>query len=304
MINFVPKISVVMPVYNGAPYIEMSINSILNQTFDSFELIIVDDASTDNTVPIIQQFKDDRIRLVQNLLNCGVGMSRRIGSKLARGKYIAVMDADDIAFPYRLSTQFKYLEKNSKVGLTGSWGEIININGHKEGVIKHPINYKIIKLFLIKDNCFIHSSVFYRAAFIKHYHIRYAGHLKGSDDYDFIVRCSRKFQITNIDDTLIQYRFHPTQVSTKTRDLQIQEADQVRLNQLNRFRIRYSIEEKNLHLKIMQLQSLNEAELQQAALWFDKLLAANSKQNLYHHTSFYNFLKRLLNYSVQTSLKQ
>src|ERR1700744_6185225 len=111
-----PKISIVIPVYNGERFIGKAILSILNQTFKDIEVIIVDDGSFDGTVSVINSIKDVRIRLIQNNINMGNAKARNIGNEAARGKYIAVLDADDVALPERLQIQYNYLEQNTKVG--------------------------------------------------------------------------------------------------------------------------------------------------------------------------------------------
>jgi glycosyltransferase involved in cell wall biosynthesis len=136
----IPQVSVIMPVFNGERFIADSIMSILNQTFNDFELIIVDDCSTDNTVSIIKEIKDGRIRYVRNFANSGPAISRNVGNSMARGKYIAVIDADDIALPHRLASQFHYLESHPKIGLSGSFGEAISADGSKIGLAQRPTN--------------------------------------------------------------------------------------------------------------------------------------------------------------------
>ena len=103
-------ISVIMPVFNEEKYLHEAIDSILHQTFDRFEFIIIDDASTDNSLAIIQSYADERIVLICNEYNVGNYPSRNKGLEIAVGKYICVMDADDVAYPQRLELQYQYLE--------------------------------------------------------------------------------------------------------------------------------------------------------------------------------------------------
>ncbi|SVC41049.1 uncharacterized protein METZ01_LOCUS293903, partial [marine metagenome] len=110
-----PLITVLMPVYNGAKYLNEAIDSILNQTFQNFEFIIIDDGSTDDSVKIIKSYDDNRIRLVENRNNLGQSETLNKGLSLTRGKYIARMDQDDISMPERLKKQFEFMENNSDV---------------------------------------------------------------------------------------------------------------------------------------------------------------------------------------------
>ena len=113
-------VSVIMPVYNMAKFIESAINSIFQQSFSDFELIVIDDASEDGTDAVVQSYKDRQIIFERNSCNVGNYVSRNRGMQLAQGKYIAVMDADDIAMPDRLEKQVAYLEEHSGVLAVGS----------------------------------------------------------------------------------------------------------------------------------------------------------------------------------------
>ena len=116
----IPGISVIMPVYNTGEYLGEAIQSILDQTFRDFELIIINDGSSDNSLKIIKSFKDTRIKFISNTSNRGNYPSRNEGISIARGKYICVMDADDIALKSRLERQYLFMERNPEIGLAGS----------------------------------------------------------------------------------------------------------------------------------------------------------------------------------------
>ncbi|QIL40275.1 glycosyltransferase [Pedobacter sp. HDW13] len=293
-------ISVVLPVYNGQDYIKKAIDSILNQTFDNFELIIIDDCSTDNTVSIIEQFKDKRIRLIRNPTNKGNYACRNIGNSISKGKYIAVMDADDISLPNRLQVQYNYLERYLKLGLVGSFGQFINEIDQKVGILRKPVEHNYIKLFLFRDNCFIHSSMMYRASFLKRFHICYNERLKFAADYDFAIRCSKKFKVMNIPEVLVEYRSHGNQISQEKRIEQLQFADQIRLCQLRQFKIKYVPIELNVHFKMLQIK-LCEKDLESAVIWCNRLIEANERFKIYNHKHFYEFLDLTLSFSFQNS---
>ena len=111
MVNRFPKISVLMPVYNGDKYLKKSINSILRQTFDDFELIIINDGSTDLSLSIIKSYQDKRIKIINNSKNIGIAYSLNKGLNKANGDYIARQDQDDISHPERFMCQVNYLKK-------------------------------------------------------------------------------------------------------------------------------------------------------------------------------------------------
>lgn len=127
-----PFVSVVMPVYNGEKYLREAIDSVLNQSFSDFEFIIINDGSTDSTESIILSYVDERIKYIKQK-NFGVGSSLRIGCNLAKGKYIARMDADDICFPERFAIEIAYLQKNRATVLVSSAVRYINENGDDIG---------------------------------------------------------------------------------------------------------------------------------------------------------------------------
>lgn len=156
-----PLISVVMPVYNTEAYVGEAIESVLNQTFTDFELIIVDDGSTDRSLEIINSFakKDSRIRIFVNESNLGVSKAITRGFKLARGKYIARMDADDICLPHRFEKQIGFMQENPGVGLLGTWGKVIDVDGNFVANWKMPTQTEFIKWVLLWESPLIHPSV-------------------------------------------------------------------------------------------------------------------------------------------------
>src|SRR3989344_1456117 len=161
-----PKISVIMSVYNGMPYLEQAAESVLNQTYKNFEFIIVDDASTDDTLKYLKLLKDRRIKLIRNKKNLGLAASLNIALRQAKGDYIARMDADDISYPERLDIQLKFLTKNKSIDLCGSWVTLINDEGEKIGANrKNPRDDKMIKKLLGIRPTIIHPTFFGREDF-------------------------------------------------------------------------------------------------------------------------------------------
>ena len=115
-----PKVTLLMSVFNGQSYLKEAIESILNQTFEDFEFLIINDASKDNSLRIIQSFDDSRIKLVHNSDNIGLTKSLNKGIDLAKGEFIARMDCDDISLPERLSMQVSFIDKNPDIGILSS----------------------------------------------------------------------------------------------------------------------------------------------------------------------------------------
>lgn len=205
-----PKISVIMPVYNAEEYLREAIESILNQTFTDFEFIIVDDASTDNSCKIIEEYskKYERILVIKNANNFGIAETRTRGTKFAKGKYIGVADADDISIPTRLEKQYNYLEKHEDCGVVGGFIELFNSdNGKRIGVRKYNEDDANLrkKIFLYcpvaQPVCMIRKEVFDN---IGYYDPKYPP----VEDLDLWFRIGMKYKFANIQEILLKYRVH------------------------------------------------------------------------------------------------
>src|SRR5690554_3918162 len=116
-----PLVTVFIPVYNCENFIDECLKSILNQTYKNIEVLLVDDGSTDNSVEKIKKYSDPRIRLIQNERNMGIPYTRNVGLKEAKGKYIAIMDSDDISMPIRIEKQVAYLEQHPEIDAVSSF---------------------------------------------------------------------------------------------------------------------------------------------------------------------------------------
>jgi len=159
--NIIPKISVVMAVYNGEKYLREAIDSILNQTFNDFEFIIINDGSTDDSAEIIKSYNDPRIILIQQE-NKGLAAALNEGIKIAKGKFIARMDADDISLKTRLEKQIQFMEAHPEYVAIGSWSNHISADGDYLYTCKMPLESSALKDEL-PDKCpFIHTSVLMR----------------------------------------------------------------------------------------------------------------------------------------------
>lgn len=215
----VPKISVVMPVYNGEKYLEESITSVLNQTYANFEFIIINDASTDNSLKIIKSFRDKRIKLVNSKKNLGVAKSLNTGLKLAFGEYIARFDADDICYNKRLEKQKKFLDKNTEYVLVGSAAEIISDSGEYIGDTS-SFNEDDIKRTIFLKNCLIHPSVMFRKDKVLEAG-GYKDFFDGAEDYELWFRLLNRGKFFVIEEKLIKKRIHPM-VVTKRKHIKVE----------------------------------------------------------------------------------
>ncbi len=216
----VPKISVIMSVYNGESYLTESVNSILNQTFKDFEFIIINDGSVDKTFEILNKITDERVKIILNKKNKGLTASLNKCLKVARGKYIARMDADDISEPLRLEKEFNFLEKNREYGVVGTFIKIFNQNTGEYIFQKKPVKNSEIKEFLKHDNCLAHGTVLIRKEALEssgHYDER----MLQSQDYELWFRISRNWKLANIPEYLYTWRDHCGNISTEKKNEQM-----------------------------------------------------------------------------------
>lgn len=238
-----PLISVAMAVYNGEQYLVEAIDSILEQTFINFELIIIDDGSTDNSLQILQYYqkRDARIRLIARE-NRNLATTLNDIIDLARGKWIARMDQDDIALPQRFERQLQWLEQTD-ADICGSW--VRRFGTSDKRVVKLHQTDEAIKTELLFCSPFAHPTVMMRTELVRHLH--YDRAWEKAEDYDLWERAAEAgWKMTNVPEVLLLYRVHISQISTKTAALQQQLAQEIRRRywkfivnsmQLNRVRI-------------------------------------------------------------------
>jgi glycosyltransferase involved in cell wall biosynthesis len=290
-IKYKLPISVVMPCFNGENYITMAIESILNQSFGHFELIIINDGSTDRTHSEIMKFSDNRIKYIQNDENKGNYSSRNLGISQSFGKYICMMDADDIAYDDRLQVQYEYMEEQPGIGAVGSLSHVIDEKSKIVGHIERPLTFLNLKVKLLID--LTQSTLMMRSCLVKE-NLLYDDSFKYAGDYDFVVRFSKKHKIVNLNQYLVQYRLHPDQISSKKYDEQMEFADKVRMDQLKEFDVDICEEERFLHLKLVHSQYLSIEELLNAEVWLNKLLTKNSTLKIYNQELLYQLFAKLI----------
>ncbi len=216
-----PEISIVMSVYNGSPYLHESIQSILNQTFTDYEFIIINDGSSDDSLNIIKHYSkyDNRV-VVLSHDNIGLTKSLNIAINIAKGKYIARQDADDISLPERLNKQYEWFSNYKDGVLCGTGAYLINSDGELRKKKKYPRSNSIIKSRLFYLNPFIHSSVMFTKKEIIEIGL-YNESFKYSQDYNLWCRLSFIGNIGNLNEYLVKHRVHKNSLSFKKTEQQI-----------------------------------------------------------------------------------
>jgi len=216
-----PKISVLLPVYNAATFIGESIQSILDQTESDFELLIIDDCSTDDSLQIIEGFEDPRIILRKKKWNSGYTESLNWGIDQARGKYIARMDADDVSLPQRFEKQVLFLEQNQHVAICGTVARVEGSNLR----FNYPTEPKAIEAHLLLGSSLIHPSIMGKTEIFKAY--KYDISKEPAEDYDLFTRLVASGEkLANLDAALLIYRVHKNQISKVQNQKQVSNAQQ------------------------------------------------------------------------------
>lgn len=265
-----PKVSVVMSVYNQEPYIRESIDSVLNQTFSDFELIIIDDGSTDGSEEIVLSYVDPRIRYVKNGKNLGIVATSNRGLSLATGKYVARLDSDDVAHEQRFERQVDFLEGRPEVGLVGSYFQTIEDNPR---TMTPPVSPEDIMDFLMVGNCLGHSTIMFRRELFEQNNLLYPQVGGGAEDYAFYLQCVPFVKMANIPRILLYYRVHPKQISHVQNNLQTDFANEVRIKYVETFLKRpMSRKEIEIHNTLCSRRVLSKDELEESAAWLNVLL--------------------------------
>lgn len=232
-----PIISVILPVYNGGKYLKESIESILNQTFRNFELIIINDGSTDSTDEIIDYYSriDSRIIKFKNK-NMGLVKSLNLGIELSKGEYIARMDADDISLPSRLQLQYDFMIDNN-LDICGSNIYVLNGIHYSKGCYYQDHND--LKFLLMFESVFAHPAVIIKKSIFDH--LKYLNYMY-IEDYKLWIDISlNNYKMSNVSDFLLIYRVHENQVSNIHKNIQLKNSVKVSLEYVG------MINEYNIH---------------------------------------------------------
>lgn len=198
-----PLVSVVMPVYNAAATVEAAVRSLLAQTHEHLEILVVDDGSVDGSPDLVAGLRDSRIRLVRQE-HRGLVATRNHGCALAQGAYIAPLDADDLSHPRRIAAQLEYLEGHPGVGLVGTWARLVS-DEQEEGTFHPPVSDPALRRYLLWDSPFVHSAVMFRRAALQ----GAGGYPEGlAEDYRLWIRIARSWKIANLPEVLVTHRIH------------------------------------------------------------------------------------------------
>lgn len=268
------KISVIMPVYNTKEeYLRVAIESILNQTFREYEFIIINDYSDEKTTAILEGYQDKRIVLVRNERNLGITASLNVGLEMAKGKYIARMDSDDISYRNRFESQYKYMEKHPEIDVLGGWVKMGKRLNKSYG--KASNEWRRIRM-LFQNAGVCHPVAFLRKDFLDKYDLKYDVSIKKAQDYDLWRRCVEVGTIAVLPKKVLEYRYHSDQISSKNRDEQEYYIDVIRTGELDKVCSNYTERELKQFLD-MRSEILSAKELD---VFWERILKGNRQKGL------------------------
>lgn len=275
-------ISVVMSNYNtDEAYLRTAIESVLNQTYKNFEFIIVDDCSTDNSLEIIKSYKDERIVILENEENMGITKSLNRGLRVAKGEFVARMDADDICLPERFEQQVEFLTRNPEYIACGTAIEFIG--GQKEGrIICRTIpDIETHRIYLLFGNYpnIAHPTAMFNHALLKKYNIEYDERYPLAQDYKMWVNCSKYAPCYNLEKVLFKYRIHDKAVSTAKQQLQKDIASQIIAEQLQALEISCDEDIMEIHRNFLLERKEYNLKFKK---WIKKLIEQNRIYNVYN----------------------
>lgn len=243
------KVSIILPVYNAKEYIKDCIDSILAQTYQNFELIIGDDASTDNSIDICKQYDNPKIRIIK----CEHNYIRTCNTllKFCNGDYIARMDADDIMLPNRIQKQVEILEKDKSLSLCCSNRLIIGTDERRDMWVENYVDDFILRLFC--GNFIPHSTVMIRTSFLRNLGIKYKSEYPYAEDYKMWSDIAMNGgTIYAIKEPLIKYRIHDSSISMQNMLKQKETATKIQ-NEIYNYLIEKVIPYKDLYLKLNEI---------------------------------------------------
>jgi len=280
-----PRVSIVMPLYNSAAYLREAINSIIEQTFTDWEMIIINEAgSNDGSREIVEEYSetDDRIILVQNDKRLGISASMNVGFDMAKGDYIARMDGDDISLPERLAEQVEFMDNNPDIGMCGVKVEILSSNPFEWNLETSPEKINTDILFYSPS---VHPTVMLRKSVVDKYNLRYNPDYKASEDYELFSKVCEVTKVCNIDKVLFRYRMMENNATFKNNGMGFVLYNDVMDKQLKKMGLEFTEKEIKLLSPHYCMKGAKYEEVIDRFIELDlllkKILVANEKCKVY-----------------------
>lgn len=224
-----PKVTFLLPAYNAESYISETLDSLLNQDYKDYDILVIDDGSTDNTYEVISHFNSNKIKLIRNESNLGLIKTLNKGLSLIQSKYIARIDSDDLCMTNRLDRQVSYMDSNSNCGVCGSSIQYFP----SAFTLKLPVNDSRIKFDLIFRNAIAHPSVMLRNSVLQNF--KYSEYFPNAEDYELWTRMAPQTRFFNLPEVLVKYRIHNNQISSRNSEKQSIISKEIRKIYLQKF---------------------------------------------------------------------
>ena len=292
-----PRVSVIVPVWNRARYVGAALDSVLRQSFADFELIVIDDGSTDASREVVATFaRDPRVRIAPNPEHLGIPRTRNRGLALARGEYVAMLDSDDEADPERFARQVAFLDRRPDCALVGTWTAGMDADGRVRRRLRvGPVSPDEVRARLLFQCCPAQSTVMGRTTLLRHFGYR-EDHVVSSD-FDLWVRLSRAHPIANLPAVMVRSRMHPDRVTRRNADLVRATCVAIMRAELGELGVAGSDEELDTHYRLPRLAKQGSvpdaAFLARSEDWLLRLAAANARTHRYEPAAFGRELGRL-----------
>ena len=205
-----PAVSVVLPVYNGERHLAEALDSVLAQTFTDFEFLIIDDGSTDGSPALLEAYakRDSRVRVHRHPVNSGITATLNTGCRLARGRFVAITNQDDVCLPQRLEKQLAYLEAHPDVSLLGGAAVLINEEGRFLRIKQYPADPALATWSMLFLSSILHPAATIRREILEQVGFYPAGYGGGTEDYALGTRISHVSKLCSLPDVLLRYRLH------------------------------------------------------------------------------------------------
>ncbi len=279
-----PRVTVFIPVHNREDYITTALDSILKQDFSDFELLVVDDGSTDRTADVVAGYGDDRIRLERNGTNLGIPATRNRGLALARGEYIALLDSDDFAYPWRLRRQVDFLDRHPQIVQVGAWCSLMDADRNLlRRVRRHPTRPEDVDVHLLFHCSLINRTIMARTEVLKDF--GYDETFARCQDYELHGRLAEHHKLANMPDILVCGREHEGRVTRGTRDLGRERKMAIQGRLLTALGLDFDEQDLALHYGLTQKPDAERPpaaeHLEWAEQWLHRLIAANRKVGRY-----------------------
>lgn len=265
-----PRLSVILPVYNGAAYLAEAVGSVLNQTFREFELFVIDDASTDGSASVAEQFDDSRVRVIRQEENRRLPATLNRGLDLAQGEWVARMDADDICHPLRFEKQIRLLERNPEIGICGTWVRLFG--GAAAMTQEYPVSPDSVEAFRHFHCPFAHPTVMMRRKVLEEFRLRYDPSAQAVEDFDLWNRLLVHTRGANIPENLLSYRLHESSVTCRNWRVMDENSSVVLRSVLKSILPNVTEEQARFHRQVSMAEIPPDlVSLQRAGEWLGKI---------------------------------